>query len=77
MPVTNLNKMLQAVLALLRDELISFDSFSLMVLLSQVTIAYATHFIEMFVDKHMGKHNELAHERGHCLNIFPISYLVP
>ena len=37
----------------LRDRLISLDTHSSMV---EVTPAYAAHFIDMYVDKHTGKH---------------------
>jgi len=37
----------------LRDRMSSLDSSSSMV---EVTSAYATHFIDMYVDKHTGKH---------------------
>ena len=45
--------MLRSVWTRLRDRLSSLDSSSTMV---EVTPAYATHFIDMYVDKHTGKH---------------------
>ena len=45
--------MLRAVWTRLRDRLSSLDASSTMV---EVTPAYATHFIDMYVDKHTGKH---------------------
>ena len=47
------DQMLRAVWARLRDRLGSLDSPSSMV---EVTTAYATHFTDMYVDKHTGKH---------------------
>ena len=47
------DQMLRAVWARLRDRLCSLDSPSSMV---EVTTAYATHFTDMYVDKHTGKH---------------------
>jgi hypothetical protein len=47
------DQMLRAVWARLRDRLSSLDSPSSMV---EVTTAYATHFTDMYVDKHTGKH---------------------
>ena len=44
--------MLRSVWTRLRDRLSSLDSSSTMV---EVTPAYATHFIDMYVDKHTGK----------------------
>jgi hypothetical protein len=44
---------MRGVWARLRDRLSSLDSSSTMV---EVTPAYATHFIDMYVDKHTGKH---------------------
>jgi hypothetical protein len=45
--------MLRAVWTRLRNRLSSLDASSTMV---EVTPAYATHFIDMYVDKHTGKH---------------------
>jgi len=45
--------MLRGVWTRLRDRLSSLDSSSCMV---EVTTAYASHFIDMYVDKHTGKH---------------------
>ena len=45
--------MLRGVWTRLRDRLSSLDASSTMV---EVTPAYATHFIDMYVDKHTGKH---------------------
>ena len=45
--------MLRGVFGRLRDRLTSLDSSSSMV---EVTAAYATHFMDMYVDKHTGKH---------------------
>lgn len=45
--------MLRGVWARLRDRLKSLDSSTAMV---EVSTAYATHFIDMYVDKHTGKH---------------------
>ena len=45
--------MMRGVWTRLRDRLSSLDSSSTMV---EVTSAYATHFIDMYVDKHTGKH---------------------
>ena len=45
--------MLRRVWTRLRDRLSSLDSSSTMV---EVTPAYASHFIDMYVDKHTGKH---------------------
>lgn len=45
--------MIRRVWTRLRDRLSSLDSSASMV---QVTTAYATHFIDMYVDKHAGKH---------------------
>lgn len=45
--------MLRRVWTRLRDRLSSLDSATSMV---EVTTAYATHFIDMYVDKHTGKH---------------------
>ena len=45
--------MLRRVWTRLRDRLSSLDASSTMV---EVTPAYATHFIDMYVDKHTGKH---------------------
>ena len=45
--------MLRGVCSRLRDRLSSLDASSTMV---EVTPAYATHFIDMYVDKHTGKH---------------------
>ena len=47
------NAMLRRVWTRLRDRLSSLDSSTSMV---KVTTAYATHFIDMYVDKHTGKH---------------------
>ena len=44
---------LRGVWTRLRDRLSSLDSSSTMI---EVTPAYATHFIDMYVDKHTGKH---------------------
>lgn len=45
--------MLRRIWTRLRDRLSSLDSSSSMV---EVSTAYATHFIDMYVDKHTGKH---------------------
>ena len=45
--------MMRGVFGRLRDRLTSLDSSSSMV---EVTAAYATHFMDMYVDKHTGKH---------------------
>ena len=47
------DEMLRGVWMRLRDRLISLDTHSSMV---QVTPSYAAHFIDMYVDKHTGKH---------------------
>ena len=47
------DQMLRAVWARLRDRLSSLDAPSSMV---EVSTAYATHFTDMYVDKHTGKH---------------------
>ena len=47
------NEMLAGVWARLRDRLSALDSSSSMV---EVTKDYATHFCDMYVDKHEGKH---------------------
>ena len=47
------NDMLASVWARLRDCLSALDSSSSMV---EVTVDYATHFYDMYVDKHKGKH---------------------
>ena len=47
------NDMLAGVWARLRDRLSSLDSSSSMV---EVTVDYAAHFYDMYVDKHKGKH---------------------
>ena len=47
------NEMLVGVWARLRDRLASVDSSSSMV---QVTVDYAAHFYDMYVNKHAGKH---------------------
>ena len=47
------DEMLRGVWMRLRDRLISLDTHSSMV---QVTPVYAAHFIDMYVDKHTGKH---------------------
>ena len=47
------NDMLASVWARLRDRLSALDSSSSMV---EVTVDYATHFYDMYVDKHKGKH---------------------
>lgn len=47
------DQMLRGVWTRLRDRLSSLDSDSSML---QVTPAYAAHFIDMYVDKHTGKH---------------------
>ena len=47
------NEMLASVWARLRDRLSALDSSSSMV---EVTVDYAAHFYDMYVDKHTGKH---------------------
>jgi len=47
------NEMLAGVWARLRDRLSALDSSSSMV---EVTVDYATHFYDMYIEKHKGKH---------------------
>jgi hypothetical protein len=47
------NEMLAGMLACLRDSLSALDSSSSMV---EVTEDYTTHFLDMYVEKHKGKH---------------------